>query len=506
MAKARPNSSADGCSNSANRKPPSSTRRPSTSGTSSRISSPMSAARVKSMSSGRLTVAKAIVPGGLAAWTIWNSPPGRVGALHRDDVVDLGDLGEQLLHRRLDLGVVDALLGLEHDLARLRRAAAVVELGLDEREALGRLEPVEREVLAVGVADARRRRRCRRTAATIQPMTTFQRWSWHQVPRRRTRATSCVGGDRAGSQATDGCRAGAHRSRPIFRRLCDTSCPGIAMVLPGGLQRRAMTSSDSERIDASIASLGDWRGEALARMRKLIKEADKGVVEEVKWVKPSNPNGVPTWSTTGSSAPARSTRPTSSSRSCTAARSTTPRALQRRLRWWHPARHRHPRGRDHRRQGVQGAHQGRRRPQHLEVAAERDALPEQRRGVRCSAGAGAVDVRAWVRAPVAVGAAGPWVPGPRPRGAESRRARCSCQRCAAGVWTASVPGWIGSSRLPTRSRSVPVHPTVLVASAGSSGRPRRSRCSGTSRSSRRPGGPTSSCSTTSSVGVCSSPS
>jgi hypothetical protein len=32
-----------------------------------------------------------------------------------------------------------------------------------------------------------------------------------------------------------------------------------------------MTSSDSERIDASIASLGDWRGDALARMRKLIR-------------------------------------------------------------------------------------------------------------------------------------------------------------------------------------------------------------------------------------------
>lgn len=56
-----------------------------------------------------------------------------------------------------------------------------------------------------------------------------------------------------------------------------------------------MTGSDSERIDVAIASLGDWRGEALARMRKLIKEADKAVVEEVKWVKPSNPNGVPTW-------------------------------------------------------------------------------------------------------------------------------------------------------------------------------------------------------------------
>ena len=60
-----------------------------------------------------------------------------------------------------------------------------------------------------------------------------------------------------------------------------------------------MTSADSERIDAAIASLGDWRGDALARMRKLIKEADNGVVEEVKWVKPTNPNGVPTWSHDG---------------------------------------------------------------------------------------------------------------------------------------------------------------------------------------------------------------
>ena len=60
-----------------------------------------------------------------------------------------------------------------------------------------------------------------------------------------------------------------------------------------------MTSSDSERIDAAIASLGDWRGEALARMRKLIQQADKGVVEEVKWVKPSTPHGVPTWSHDG---------------------------------------------------------------------------------------------------------------------------------------------------------------------------------------------------------------
>ena len=39
----------------------------------------------------------------------------------------------------------------------------------------------------------------------------------------------------------------------------------------------------------------DWRGETLARMRKLIKEADPDVVEQVKWRKPSNPLGVPVW-------------------------------------------------------------------------------------------------------------------------------------------------------------------------------------------------------------------
>ena len=43
----------------------------------------------------------------------------------------------------------------------------------------------------------------------------------------------------------------------------------------------------------------DWRGETILRVRKLIQEADPDVVEEVKWVKPSNPAGVPTWSHDG---------------------------------------------------------------------------------------------------------------------------------------------------------------------------------------------------------------
>jgi hypothetical protein len=57
--------------------------------------------------------------------------------------------------------------------------------------------------------------------------------------------------------------------------------------------------SDSQLIDAKIAALGDWRGALLGRVRALIKEADPEVVEEVKWRKPSNPSGVPTWSHAG---------------------------------------------------------------------------------------------------------------------------------------------------------------------------------------------------------------
>jgi hypothetical protein len=56
--------------------------------------------------------------------------------------------------------------------------------------------------------------------------------------------------------------------------------------------------SASARIDKSIAEIGDWRGETLSRMRKLIKEADPDVVEEVKWVKQTSP-GTPTWSHNG---------------------------------------------------------------------------------------------------------------------------------------------------------------------------------------------------------------
>ena len=52
--------------------------------------------------------------------------------------------------------------------------------------------------------------------------------------------------------------------------------------------------SPSRLIDAKIKQLGDWRGEMLARVRAIIRQADPEIVETVKWQKPSNPAGV-TW-------------------------------------------------------------------------------------------------------------------------------------------------------------------------------------------------------------------
>lgn len=55
----------------------------------------------------------------------------------------------------------------------------------------------------------------------------------------------------------------------------------------------------SALIDAKIASLTDWRGATLARLRALIREADPEIEEAVKWRKPTNPAGVPTWERAG---------------------------------------------------------------------------------------------------------------------------------------------------------------------------------------------------------------
>jgi len=54
----------------------------------------------------------------------------------------------------------------------------------------------------------------------------------------------------------------------------------------------------SASIDAKITQLGDWRGKMLAKVREIILMADPEIVEEWKWVKPTNP-GTPVWSRGG---------------------------------------------------------------------------------------------------------------------------------------------------------------------------------------------------------------
>ncbi|MGD0312125.1 MAG: DUF1801 domain-containing protein [Acidimicrobiales bacterium] len=59
------------------------------------------------------------------------------------------------------------------------------------------------------------------------------------------------------------------------------------------------SNEDSVEIDEMIQELGDWRGPKLSCLRSLVKQAVPGVTEELKWRKPSNPHGVPTWSHDG---------------------------------------------------------------------------------------------------------------------------------------------------------------------------------------------------------------
>lgn len=74
----------------------------------------------------------------------------------------------------------------------------------------------------------------------------------------------------------------------------------IVFAIPATFLRMSTPESDSHALDERITSLGDWRGETLSDIRRLINEADPDVVEEVKWRKPSNAMaGVAAWSHDG---------------------------------------------------------------------------------------------------------------------------------------------------------------------------------------------------------------
>ena len=64
--------------------------------------------------------------------------------------------------------------------------------------------------------------------------------------------------------------------------------------VPAGTDARV-----AAEIDLIIAGLDDWRGITLSQLRTSITKADRSIVEEVKWRKPSRPAGVPVWSSNG---------------------------------------------------------------------------------------------------------------------------------------------------------------------------------------------------------------
>lgn len=84
------------------------------------------------------------------------------------------------------------------------------------------------------------------------------------------------------------------------RKQAPKSPPKAAAKTKSGAKaKRTAGTSASRLVDERIRSLGGWRAETLAEVRRTIHEADPDIVEECKWFKPSNPRGVPVWSHEG---------------------------------------------------------------------------------------------------------------------------------------------------------------------------------------------------------------
>jgi hypothetical protein len=133
-------------------------------------------------------------------------------------------------------------------------------------------------------------------------------------------------------------------------------------------QPQMASRAASKFIDEKIEALGDWRGVALARMRGLIAAADPDVLEEVKWM------GTPVWSHDGGPLHGRDLQ---GGRQADLLQGRFPegpsQALQLEPRGKSEARHRHSRGREGRRDGVQGAHPRGRGSQHGRRKEAREA-------------------------------------------------------------------------------------------------------------------------------------
>jgi hypothetical protein len=102
------------------------------------------------------------------------------------------------------------------------------------------------------------------------------------------------------SKAKPKAKRTSRASKPPKSATSSKSPPkAAAKAKPATEAKRATGTAVTRLIDQRIRSLGGWRAKTLAEIRRIIHEADPEIVEERKWIKPSNPLGVPAWSHAG---------------------------------------------------------------------------------------------------------------------------------------------------------------------------------------------------------------
>ena len=90
------------------------------------------------------------------------------------------------------------------------------------------------------------------------------------------------------------------KAKPKAKGTSGASKPRKSATKSKSLAKGGATGKPASRlIDQRIRDLGGWRGDTLARIRALILEANPEMTEECKWIKPTNPLGVPVWSHAG---------------------------------------------------------------------------------------------------------------------------------------------------------------------------------------------------------------
>ena len=118
-----------------------------------------------------------------------------------------------------------------------------------------------------------------------------------------------------------------------------------------------MTKTSSPKGDSAMSKSADWRDATpLLLIRKLIEQADPEAVEERKWVKAANPQGVPTWSHDGIICTGKVQEPCEGDFRQGRLSEGSLSHVQLQLGRQPSARHRFSRGREGRREGVQGSH------------------------------------------------------------------------------------------------------------------------------------------------------